>query len=187
MLPSVEAQQRLKVDTTWRQLAAPLLAAKGLVLEVRLGRPRLTDVVHVDGLGAPVGARVRRAGEVGAEDAVLRGPRADKPDEARAEHGAGGEDHFALEGLNRGEGRLELLLQDLGHGRAAGADAVKEEVVVVGHGRVVEDGRLVGLASRHQRNRLGVLVLEFRAGRQRVQLLRHQRHVVGPRHGEAAG
>lgn len=110
-----------------------------------------------------MGTGIRRAGEVGRQDAVLAGARLDEPDEAGAEHGGRGEDEFALQRLDGGEGRLELLLEDLGHGRAGRRDAIEEEVGVVGHGGVVEDGCLVGLAGRHQRNRLGVFIFELGA------------------------
>lgn len=210
MLPRVQTQQRLEVDAAGRELAGPVAGAEDLVAEGLVGGAVLPDGVHVGALETPVGAGVRAAGEVGGQDAVVAGTRADEPDEARAEHGGGGDDELAAEGLDGGEAGLELLAQDVGHGRARGRDAVEEEVGVVCHGGPVEDGGLAGFSSGHEGDCLGVLVLELgacdrgyvrlcdalsnsfggflgmkRTGCQGIELLRHQGHVVGPGNGEA--
>ena len=133
VLPGVEAQQGLELDAAGGQLTGALLVGEDLVAEVRAGGTAVAERVHVDRLGAPVGARVRRAGEVGGQQAVVAGPGADEPDEAGAEHGGRSKDELAAEGLHGREGGLELLAQDVGdRGRLRG-DAVEEEVVVVGH------------------------------------------------------
>lgn len=77
--------------------------------------------VHVDGLAAVVGSRVRRAREVRRQDRILAAERVlDEPDEARAEHRAGRDDELLAERGDGGEGRLELLLQGLRHDRLGG-------------------------------------------------------------------
>lgn len=161
MLPCVQAQQGLEIDTTGGQVTVPLPRALLLVLEVALGRAVLADRVHVRRLRTPVGAGVGGAGEVGGQDAVVAGAGLDEPEEARAEHGGGGDDELAAEGFDGGEGGLEFAAEDVGHGGAGGGDALEEEVVVVSHGGVVEDGGLAGLAGGHEGDGLGVLVLEL--------------------------
>ena len=104
---------------------------------------------------------VGRTGEVGRQDSVVARAGLDKPEEAGAEHGGGGDDELAAEGFDGGEGGLEFFAEDVGHGGAFGGDALEEEVVVVGHGGVVEDGGFAGLAGGHESDSLGVLVLEF--------------------------
>lgn len=110
-----------------------------------------------------MGARVGRAGEIGGQQAVVAGAGLDEPQEARAEHGGGGGDELAAQGVDGGEGGLELAAQVLGHGRAGGGDALEEEVVVVGHGGVVEDGGLVGFAGGHEEDGFHVAVFEIGA------------------------
>lgn len=146
VLPGVQAQQRLQLDTARGQVPCALAVSVDLVLEVGLGGAIATDGVHVCRLRAPVGSGVRRASEVGREDAEVTGAGFDEPDEAGAEHGGGGDDEFAAEGLDGGEGGLELVAEGVGHGCAGGRYALEEEVVVVCHGGVVEGGCLAGLA-----------------------------------------
>lgn len=110
-----------------------------------------------------MGAGVGRAGEVGRQQAVVVDAGLDEPDEAGAEHGRGGDDELAAQRLDGGEARLELGADRVGHGRARGRYALEEEVVVVRHGGVVEDGGLAGLAGREEADGLGVLVFEFGA------------------------
>lgn len=110
-----------------------------------------------------MGARVGRSGEVRGQQAVVAGASLDEPQEARAEHGGSGGDELAAQGVDGGEGGLELAAKVLGHGRAVGGDALEEEVVVVGHGGVVEDGGLVGFAGGHEEDGFHVAVFEVGA------------------------
>lgn len=165
VLPGVEAQQRLKVDTAGGQVTGsrPVPRAKDAVTEVVAGSAALAGRVHVSLLGAPVGTWVGRAGEVGGQEAVVAGAGADEPDEARAEHGGGGEDELTAQGLDGGERKLKLGLEGVGHGGPRGCDAVEEEVGVVRHRGPIEDWGLVGLTGRHEGDGLCILVLKFGA------------------------
>lgn len=107
--------------------------------------------IEIRALPAPVRLRVRATGEVGRQNPKRVGARAvgvalaDQPDEPGAEHGVGGVEHVALEGLDAAKGGDELLVEVFGHVlvgvfAAVGGDTLKVEVVVVGHGGVVEDG-----------------------------------------------
>lgn len=130
-----------------------------------LGRAGADVGVGVDLLTTPVGARVRGAGEVGGEDLVSVWSAGevglDEPDEARAEHGRGGLDHLGFESLDRAEGPDQVALEIFGHGHLARwGDAVEEEVVVVRHAGVVEDGGILGFAGGGENNVLEVLGLE---------------------------
>ena len=128
------------------------------------------------GLAAEVGARVGRAGEVGVEHAEFDGaagaPRAvavplrHEPREARPEHGGGRGQHLRAQRRERAEGLVDLGRELGGHvgalgrlrggardqreGRGTGAgegyQGFEEEVVVVGHGGVVEKGGIAGIA-----------------------------------------
>ena len=100
VFPGIQAQQGLELDAAGRQVAASLLVAKGLVLEVGLGGAIVADSVHVGGLSAPMGPGIRRAGKVCGQHAVVAGAGSDQPNEAGAEHGRGGDDEFATESLN---------------------------------------------------------------------------------------
>ena len=75
---------------------------------------------------------------------------AHQPDEAGSEHGVRSGEELALELFEGGEGGRELRLQGLIglFGALLGGHAAEEEVVVVGHGGVVEKGgkgRLAGV------------------------------------------
>lgn len=163
MLPSIKTQQRLQLNTARGQIANPPPGTQRLVAVVLPRGPFVANGVHVRGLHPPVGARVRRASEIGGQQAVVAGAGLDEPQEARAEHGRGGGDELAAQGVDGGEGGLELAAQVLGHGRAGGGDALEEEVVVVGHGGVVEDGGLVGFAGGHEEDGFHVAVFEIGA------------------------
>lgn len=163
MLPCVQAQEGLQLDTAGGQLGLALLCALGLVAEVGPRGAVPAEGVHVGALGTPVGAGVGRAGEVGGQQAVVAGAGLDQPHEAGAKHGGGGDDELEAEGLDRGEGGLEIAAEGVGHLGSRGGDALEEEVVVVRHGGVVEDGGLVGLAGSHESNGLGIFVLELGA------------------------
>ncbi len=112
-----------------------------------------------------MGAWVGRPGQVGRQHLVVAGAGPDEPDEARAEHGRGGHCELAAERLDGGEGGFELGAQGVGHGGAVGGEAVEEEVVVVGHGGVVEDGGLAGLAGCEEGYCFCVLFFELGACR----------------------
>lgn len=115
-------------------------------------------------------ARVRRSGEVSRQQAVVSRTGLDEPDESGAEHGGGGDDELEAEGLDGGEGGLELAAQLVGHGGALGGDALEEEVVVVGHGGVVEDGGLAGFAGRHEEDGLDVVGFELGAWKEDISI-----------------
>jgi len=123
----------------------------------------LTRGVHIGVLTTPVSRGIGGTGEVGGEDGELGRGGLDEPDEAGAEHCRGGGDEFAAEGLDAAEGALEIAAEVGGHGVRVGGKVLEEEVVVVGHGGVVEDGGLGGLAGRGDEGRVGVLLLEFGA------------------------
>lgn len=143
VLPHVDAQHGREVDAAGGDVllaegamgadlvamgAADLLADGGAD-----GGVGIVLGVHVDGLAAVVGAGVGRAGQEGGQQRELAVLGLDEPDEARAEHGACGDDELAAQGFNGREGRLELFLQRDGDGGWVGGEAVEEEVVVVGH------------------------------------------------------
>ena len=177
VLPGVQAQNGQQVGSAGRKVvSAPrgvrcVAGAVGRVLEESsargeaLGRAGADVGVGVNLLAAPVGAGVRRAGEVGGEHLVrvwsAGEVRLDEPDEARTEHGRGGLDHLGFEGLDRAERSDQVALEVFGHGDLARwGDAVEEEVVVVGHAGVVEDGGILGFAGGGENNVLEVLGLK---------------------------
>ena len=163
VLPCVQAQDRLNVDTARGKLSRGLPPLGLHLVPVIVARTAILAYgVHVATLPPPVGTGVGASSEIGGEDLVLVGARLDQPDEAGAEHGRGGDNELAAEGLDGGKVELEVVTEGGGHGFAAGADALEEEVVVVGHGGVVEDGSLRRLTSGHDGDRLCVLVLELR-------------------------
>ena len=102
-----------------------------------------------------MGARERGAGDVGGQDGefvaleeVVAAAVADEPDEARAEHGVGGRDEGAAEGVDRGEGLADGLGQVPGHGVVLWIRTEGREELVVGpgHAGVVEEGGGVRVA-----------------------------------------
>ena len=106
---------------------------------------------HIDGLLAEVRAWVWRAGIIGCE--YCKGVAAwanrhfvllDQPDEARAKHGICGGEKGGAEGLVGGERYRDLIGERGRHFGGIGRDGAEEEVVVVGHGSVVEEGGVVG-------------------------------------------
>lgn len=123
----------------------------------------LAQGVHVSALGTPVSAGVGRTGEVGGQKTVVARPGLDKPEETRTKHGGGCDDEFSAEGLDGGKRSLEFATESIGHGGAGGGDTLEEEVVVVRHGGIVEDGGLVGLSGCHESNGLCVFILELGA------------------------
>ena len=100
-----------------------------------------------------VGARERRAGEVGGQDGefVLHHDGvpvlvSDEPDEAGAEHGVGGRDEGVPERFGGGEGLANFGGEDCGHWWGVRGEGGEELVVGPGHAGVVEEGGEVGLA-----------------------------------------
>jgi len=89
-----------------------------------------------------------------------------EPDEARAEHGVGGEEEGLAEGVERGE-VLVYERGELGGGgggeRGVGLDAAEEEVVVEGHGGEVEEVGAGGVAGDLDEEGFGVDVVVFGA------------------------
>jgi len=71
---------------------------------------------HVDRLHAKVRASVRGAGDVGRKDAHVAALCANKPDEARAEHGICSVDEFGTEGVDGGEVVDDLAFEGFGDG-----------------------------------------------------------------------
>lgn len=166
MLPRIDAQHGNHIRPTGTPRRTPLIPAitmqlravivfihhivvvanhvAALVVKPALG-------IEIGALPAPVRLRVRASGKVGRQDPERVRARAvgvalaDQPDKAGAEHGVGGVEHVALEGFDAAKGGDELLVEVFGHVligilAAVGGDAFKVEVVVVGHGCVVEDG-----------------------------------------------
>lgn len=122
VLPRVHAQQDLQLDPAGGQLGlVGAVAAKGpcILLGVLGGRHAPGDVggqgVGVDGLFAVVGARQRGPRDVGRQDGEVLGGfgRArvllDEPDVARAEHGVGGVQEGGAEGVEGGEGAVDVF------------------------------------------------------------------------------
>lgn len=130
VLPGVDAQDGNQIRAAGVLLAL-LVAELGagavqrgavvvVVLGVKVAADRVArlvgqaaNTVHVHVLAAPVGARVGASREVGRQEAVLarvalqeRVGLLDEPDEARAEHGVGGQDHLALQGIDAAKGQL---------------------------------------------------------------------------------
>lgn len=121
VLPGVDTQNGLYVNGTGGQVLLVLrVGAHGsgeLVAERRIGGVGS----HVDGLTTGVGGWVGGAGVVGAEDLheALALEVLGEPDEARAEHGAGGCEEVELEGFDGGAGVDDVLGElfgDLGGG-----------------------------------------------------------------------
>lgn len=56
-----------------------------------------------------------------------------QPDEAGAEHGAGGGEECGAEGVEGGEGAGQMALQIVRHSDEIGGECAEEEMVVVGH------------------------------------------------------
>lgn len=70
----------------------------------------MANSIHVDGLRSPVRSGVGGAGHVGGQKAVVAWTALDEPDEAGTEHGGGGDDKLAAEGLDGGEAGFEFGL-----------------------------------------------------------------------------
>ncbi|CEI39148.1 unnamed protein product [Fusarium venenatum] len=177
------AQKGLKLNTSWGEIARSLISAVGLVVDEVASGTILAQGVHVGTLGTPVSAGVGRTGEVGGQKTVVARASLDKPEETGTKHGGGCDDKFSTEGLDGRERSLEFVAESIGHGGAGRGDTLEEEVVVVRHGGIVEDGGLVGLSSCHESNGLCVLILELGAWTgvfQSIQLLHHEVHVLGP-------
>lgn len=175
MLPCIKAQDRVDVDASRRDAALahlgvfPLLsqseAAHIVTSRLETLLAGLADIrVDVNALTAPVRARVRGSGEVSGQD-LERGVHAgvgnlDEPDESGAEHGVGRVDHLAPQGLDGAEGLLEVALEVIGHGDCLLGQAVEEEVVVVRHTGIVEDGGVMRFPRRLEDDVLDFLVVE---------------------------
>lgn len=83
----------------------------------------------------------------------------DKPDEARAEHGGRGGEESLPERVRGGERRGDLCNHVGRHGGWVGRYGAEEEVVVVGHGSVVEEGGVIGRAGVFEEDVLGYAIL----------------------------
>jgi len=119
VLPGVNTQNGLNVDGTGGQVL--LILGMGTHRSGELVAERCVGRVggHVNGLPPRVGSRVGRAGVVGAEDLhqTLALEVLGEPDEAGAEHGAGGGQEVELEGFDGGarvDDILGKLFGDLG-------------------------------------------------------------------------
>ena len=101
---------------------------------------------HVTTLVSIVRLRPRAAGIVCTEEPEeADGVILDQPDKAVPEHGIGSFDHFRTKSLYRTEGKLDILEEG---GRGLGGcrrEALEEEVVVAGHGGVVEQAGFGGV------------------------------------------
>lgn len=155
VLPCVDAQNRSNIDSTWSDLlvGAELTVHAYSVGNWHVGNGLLTEVVggvvcvwdgglsvQVLRLAAPVRAWVWGAGDVCGEDGEFALLSLYEPDVAWTEHGVGGGDELAAEGLNGGEGLLKAALEGCWDCGGVGGECREEEVVVVCHGSVVEEG-----------------------------------------------
>lgn len=199
MLPRIDAQHGNHIRPTGAPRRTPLkptitMQLRAIVMFVHhivvvpnhtaalIVKPALG--IKIRALPAPMRLRVRATGEVGRQDPKRVGARAvgvavaDQPDKPGAEHGVGGVEHVALEGFDAAKGGNELLVEVFGHVlirvlAAVGGDAFKVEVVVVGHGGVVEDGGVFCFAGGDEGDFFDGFVFEALAcgGKGRCQLL----------------
>lgn len=165
VLPRVDAKQRGHVDTAQGFLrllvTLPRHVAEGACVRICVLR------VHVYGLATVVRAADGATGEVCGED--LEGARGafvglHEPYEARAEHGIGGVEERLSEGVHGGEVLVDEGQEGvggLGLDVGVGVEAAEEEVVVEGHGRVVEQGGFHGIAGNVDDEGLDIGVLVF--------------------------
>lgn len=166
MLPRVDTQHRRQIDASWRKWLLRVTEASMCTDRIRNLHGREPAVLAQraegrDGLLAPVmRTGVWRASQVCRQEAELLVIGLDKPDEARSEHGRGSGDHFAAKRLNGGEVLLEHLRERCRHGLWVRRKGLEEEVVVVRHRGVVEQGCFVALA--------GVLDQEVLHGRRGI-------------------
>ena len=121
------------------------MVGSGVTRDSRRGRG------HVNGLPAEVRTRVGRTGVVGCEDGerviIRAGDEVSllyEPDEAGAEHGGCGGEEGGTEGFGGGKGFGNKGDHIGGHLGGVGGDGAEEEMVVVGHGSVVEERGVVG-------------------------------------------
>ena len=108
------------------------------------------DGGHVDGLLAEVGARVGGAGYVGCKDCeIVCGIFFHEPDMAGAEHGVCCCEEGEAEGGEGGERGVYCSEKGFGWRCGSGGcgEGAEEEVVVVGHGGVVEERGFRGIPS----------------------------------------
>jgi hypothetical protein len=71
----------------------------------------------------------------------------DDPNEARAEHGVGGFDHFDAESVVAREGFFDIGDEDRGGFCLLRGEAAEEDVIVAGHGGVIEERGFVRRAA----------------------------------------
>ena len=174
VLPCVYAQQRHYIDAAQRLLGLLVLLrghAEGAHLVHVLVRVGVV-CVEVVGLAPVVGARQRRSGQVGGQDAqsaaqaVVVGLH--EPDKAGAEHGLGGGEEGVAQGVERGEVLVDVGVEvfgRLGVHVGVGVEAAEEEVVVEGHAGDVEGVGLGRVAGEVDDEGLGLLVLPRRTCR----------------------
>lgn len=157
VLPRVEAQHGLQVDAAGGEvdllggLGVLLAGAVGCLVHVGLAGGEAVLVegadgrIHVDVLAAPVGARVGGVARVGGEHLEGGGHAGDggldEPDEARAEHAGGGEDHLVAQCLDGAKRLLQETLEWLGYRDLLEGEVLEEELIVVDHAGMVEDDR----------------------------------------------
>jgi len=171
MLPRVDAQQRGQFDSSRGKLVAlvgrvPAGSSVCCVLEVFARRlhtllGRADSGVQVDVLAAPVRTGVGRPSQVSGENLVGRETALllvlHEPDKAGAKHGCGRVDHLLAQRLDRTERSFEVVLQRTGDLDGTLRQVLEEEMVVVRHAGVVEDGCRLGIASCSEESGLEVL------------------------------
>ena len=160
MLPRIHTQHRRHVQPTgalpprrmWSERTDTILHLRLATERLRTQPAQPPDIlrIHIHRLQPGVRLRIGAPRDVGAEQPELARarPRLDEPDEARAEHGLGRREHLVAQRGERAEGgdqRLGEVGRDAvaAAGGAAGDEGVEEEVVVVRHAGVVEEGGLV--------------------------------------------
>jgi hypothetical protein len=95
---------------------------------------------HIAGLQSVVCLRPRAAGIVRTEDAEQASSIfMEEPDEAVAKHGVGGLDHLRFEVVERVKRFFDVGHEARGWLGARGVQAVEEEMIIAGHGGVIED------------------------------------------------
>lgn len=155
VLPRVDAEDGLGVVVAWSArviLIGSGVSAKGAdkVCRFRLTHKPLRGPHgggvgrHVDLLGSEVRLGQGGAGKVGTQQLHLAFRVVlDDPDEAGAEHGVGGLNQLGTEDVEAGEGLFDLGPEGGGWFGPLRGEAGEEDVVVGGHGGVVEEGGFV--------------------------------------------
>lgn len=175
MLPRIHAKQWRNIHTPQRllrtRLPRPRTVPKRPRIRLRIQRVSIHTLLAVVRPADGRTSKVRRQDAEGARGALVG---LHEPDEARAEHGVGGEEEGLAEGVEGGEVLVDEGREVVGGGggeRGVGLDAAEEEVVVEGHGGEVEEVGAGGVAGDVHEEGFGVDVVVFGAwvGRELVR------------------